>query len=1157
MKILKRPKPIRKDSSKFITNQGETLKKRIAQIIDGPINIAYLDFLVGYFRISGFKHLYEIIQSKLQNFKEIRILVGIRADSFFSNLEREGIEISTADRERFKNAFYKEQSEDLNQQSYTQDVEEAYYKLLELMDRIQIKIIRDGNVHAKFYIFSGEPTPRGNVDSQSDHNYVGSVIVGSSNLSHNGLVKHYEFNAELRDSDDIENALYEFEELWKNGIELYRQDFETIEKQSYLQKVTLKDLYYKLLIEYFGENRITFDQSFESFFPEGYKPLKYQIYAIKEGIAKLKKYNGFFLSDVVGLGKTLIASLIVRVLEAKMELGGDILIVCPPALQEAWREHFERVKIMRNRDVITHDSLHKIKNSANYGLIIVDESHRFKSSTSQRYEELKKICRDRSSYDKKVILISATPQNNSPQDLANQVYLFRDKRFSLVGEALHLDDFFSKVTKNYNQFKKELKSTSMKTERKKEIQNELKNLSEKIRKEVIQHIMVRRTRADIERLFQTDLNEQGIKFPKIKKPISLQYKIEESQKELSKETLKLLDLQPNRFGSYQYARYLVYSNLTDKGKELYRGETKKDDEFYEQTAQRLKGLVQSLLFKRFESSIDAFLETLKRQISFLEILTVMFQEYQSAIFPKKYKDIEKILDGIDIDEIEENMDFDKQTSLSKEEIQKRANELLEKAQENPDDYLILEKQHFKDSYFSMVERDLEILKNLRKEWREIAKDAKFEKLKQFLIDEISKQIKEKEQRDDEPKIVLFTEAKTTAQYLLRELTNSDGKYGELRKELIDEIKKEVSFDFSIGVLQVDASNRKHYEDEIRKNFDANSKEKENRFHLIISTDTLSEGINMHRSNILVNYDAPWNPAKLMQRAGRINRIGTKYEHIEIYHFTLSEIGEEILRLEKTLFQKAQSFHYTLGEDSVVYSQDEDIGIEGIYQVFEQEEEVDPELSHLAEVIKLYEKYPQEFRRIENLPSKIRGAIKGADESFFYLKQEFQNKQGGDVLCIGNYFYQKKEGQEVKRIEFFEMADHLKDHLKQGIPRKISKKLHYHHAKAVLDFHENLLQSPHKIPSENSTKINEAKTHIGLQQELSKEEKEELSLALDCGRLNPKEILQKADFKQILDEIKEQNFDNKQKEDIFCPKPIVQLSYTAINNTTPKFDFEEE
>lgn len=1145
MENLQRPEPIRKDSSKFVTNRGETLKDRIKQIIHHKsINIAYLDFLIGYFSISGFVHLCEIIQSKIQDLKEIRILIGIQSDVFFNDLHREGIDPLSAEKERFRKAFCEEQAKILNGEHYSKDPEEAFSKLLEIVSKIQMRIVRDGKVHAKFYIFSGEPTPRESVNGIG-YNYVGSVIVGSSNLSHNGLIKHYEFNAELRDSDDIENALYEFEKLWEDSVELRREDFECIKNQSYLQEIKLKDLYYKLLIEYFGEDRIAFDRDIEGFFPEGYKPLKYQIYAIKDGIAKLKKYNGFFLSDVVGLGKTLIASMIVKVLEARGELGGKILIVCPPALKETWKEYFDRVKINRHREIFTHGSLHNLQDSVDFGLIIVDESHKFKSSGSDRYKEIQRICKEHSSYSKKVILISATPQNNSPEDLANQIYLFRDKRSSPIGEILHLDDFFAKINKKYKKLRKDFDNAA--PEEKKEIKNKLKRVSEKMRSEVVQHIMIRRTRADIEKLFQADLKEKGIKFPKIKKPISLQYELEESQRELSQETLKLLNLESSRFGKYQYARYLVYPNLTDEGKKIYRGETSKDDSFYEQTADRLKGLIQSLLFKRFESSIYAFLKTLDRQIGFLRILIAMIEGYQEAVFPKKDQDVEKILDAIDIDETEDG-DFEGQANDASEEIKKRADELRKKSQEKIEDYWVLDKTHFKDSYLPMLKSDLKVLMELRGEWGGVLKqkDAKLEKLKQFLVAEISKQIKEKKQRDDEPKIVLFTEAKTTAQYLLRQLTGSDSSKGELKEEIIDEIKKEISFDFSIGVLQVDASNRKHYESEIRKNFDASSQEKENRFHILISTDTLSEGINMHRSNILVNYDAPWNPARLMQRAGRVNRIGTKYEYIEVYHFRPSEIGEEILRLEKALFHKVQSFHYILGEDSEVYSPDEDIGFEGIYQVLEEKEEVDSELSHLAKVIELYEEKPKEYERIKKLSPKIQCAVKGENESFFYLKQQFQSKNNGDILDIGNYFYQKKEGCEVKRIEFYKMADHLRDHLKQGISKSLAKELHYHHAESVLDYHKNLLQSPHKIPSANIKEINKAKMFVEQSRELSQEEKEKLLSALDLGRVKAKEISQgRAELKQILEDIKDQSLESK--EEIFCPDPIVQLSYTAIKN----------
>lgn len=380
-----------------------------------------------------------------------------------------------------------------------------------------------------------------------------------------------------------------------------------------------------MLIEYFGD-KIKPDKSIEALFPENYKALQYQVYAIQDGINKLQKYNGFFLSDVVGLGKTLIATIIAQKLEVSGNLGGKILVTCPPALKANWEDHFQKVGVNRHLTIKTHDMLHEIKDPENYGLVIVDESHRFKSRSSQRYKQLYDICKEETKYTKKVILLSATPQNNSPEDLSNQIYLFTDPRNSRIGRIKNLETFFGEIEHEYKKINQELKKLdSQKDTKSNQIAREkarekLRGISDKMREEVLCFIMIRRTRNDIKAFFKDDLDSQGISFPETPAPTPLEYELKEQVRDLSEQTIRLLDLQPNTIGKYGYHRYLVYPNLTPEGKSNYQKEMKsaKNEEFYEQTAQRLTGLMKSLIFKRFESSIHAFNQTLKNQIKSLQ-----------------------------------------------------------------------------------------------------------------------------------------------------------------------------------------------------------------------------------------------------------------------------------------------------------------------------------------------------------------------------------------------------------------------------------------------------------------------------------------------------------------------------------------------------------
>ena len=566
------PPPRRLENSKFYNNtEPKTLKNKFATILSNN-SIINLDFLVGYLRISGFKHLYELIQNRLESFERIRILVGLSVDDTIAQLAQAGIESHTAKAERFLEIFHNNQVQNIQDDAYQGDdtTDQSIQMLIDALKdkKIQMRIVKDKNVHAKFYVFSQNPLPD-HTSSTPSCSYTGSLIIGSSNLSDNGLVSQYEFNAELNQSADIETALYEFNQLWEKSIEISHSDIEKIKDNTFLKTLTPREVYYKMLIEHFGIDKIKVDKDIETLFPEGYKALEYQVYAIKDGISKLENHNGFFLSDVVGLGKTLIATIIAQKLEISGKLRGKILIVCPPALRANWEHHFNQVGVNRHVTIQTHDTLGKINNPQDYGLIIIDESHRFKSSSADRYKALKKICKNKTRYpDKKVILLSATPQTNSPEDLENQIYLFTDPRNSRIGKIPSLEKFFKEIKSDYKKIKQELKEldakkdTKANQEAKAKAKEKLRIISNRMRDEVLNFIMIRRTRNDIKKLYGDDLQSQGIAFPTTPTPTPLEYELKEQARHLSEETIKLLDLKSNDIGAYGYHRYLVYPNLT-------------------------------------------------------------------------------------------------------------------------------------------------------------------------------------------------------------------------------------------------------------------------------------------------------------------------------------------------------------------------------------------------------------------------------------------------------------------------------------------------------------------------------------------------------------------------------------------------------------------
>lgn len=202
-------------NSKFFTNRdSNTLENRLKDILSLHRGISTLEFLIGYFRISGFSK----ISSLLGNISSARILVGINIDALTLEAKERGRKLNLLDFEKMSKKFVDEQLESLNDEPYAKEVDESveFFARMLTEKRIEIRISPDKNIHSKIYILREDEITRhdGTIEQR------GSVITGSSNLTATGLSKNFEFNVELRDSDDIAFALQEFNELWTQAIEI-------------------------------------------------------------------------------------------------------------------------------------------------------------------------------------------------------------------------------------------------------------------------------------------------------------------------------------------------------------------------------------------------------------------------------------------------------------------------------------------------------------------------------------------------------------------------------------------------------------------------------------------------------------------------------------------------------------------------------------------------------------------------------------------------------------------------------------------------------------------------------------------------------------------------------------------------------------------------
>ena len=969
-------------ATKFFTNEGEnTLLNKFKGVFENNTDIACFDALVGYFRASG----YFKIRPYLDGVPKIRILVGINVDKLLAKYQAKGL-LFQGDANQTLNEFLNDIKLDIQSASYSKDVEKGMIQFVEdiVTGKIEVKAHPNRKLHAKIYIFKP--------DNWNEHK-PGNVITGSSNLTESGLGgeehHNYEFNVILRDFEDVKFAGSEFDKLWLEGIPILPVDIEKIKKSTYLNDdFSPFEVYIKFLIEYFGKS-VDFDPNSVTDLPQGFKRLSYQVDAVNQGYDLLKKHNGFFLADVVGLGKTVVATLIAKKFFYSNGFPSHIstiLIVVPPALKDNWIETLDKFEL-KNYDLIKNGSLHKITDPEKYDLVIIDEAHKFRNDSAEVYNELQKLCKSKTKRvlkngeraEKKVILISATPLNNRPSDIANQIYLFQDAKDSTL-EISNLQHFFRRRIDMYNRLKENPNIQ--------EVQEGVKLIYKDIRDKVIAPLTIRRTRTDLKahNQYKNDLDTQGIVFPDIKKPNKLFYQLNELEEELYDLTMYSLS---NEIEGIKYYRYQAIKFLVPEKKSKYKNA--------DVASGALASMMKTLLVKRIDSSFFAFKASLNRFCQATHAMIKMFENGTIYIAPN--------------------------LNVSEYIIEGRESELIDKITEvgaaDPT-ITICKPEDFESHFLPELQRDYEIIKDLNDRWSVVDTDPKLDKF----IEEIDNELMYKD-INHEGKLVVFSESKETTTYLTNALKNAGRN----------------------DVLEIHSDNRNKLKTVIKENFDANiprDKYKSD-YNIIICTEVLAEGVNLHRSNVIVNYDTPWNSTRLMQRIGRVNRIGSVASYIHIFNFYPTTKVNSDIELEKKAIMKLQAFHSALGEDSEIYSPDEQTQTFGMFDKTIDEDK-DERLAYLMELRKYKEDNPQEFRRIRNLPLRAR------------VGRKDRTKRGSTICFIRNNrrdaFYWVKENDELEEMGFVEVAKEFR-----ADPPEHAIDLHENHhqqvALAVKDFDEKL------------------------------------------------------------------------------------------------------
>ena len=962
--------------------------KEFEGLLEHNPSIRCLDSVVGFLRASG----YFTLRPFLDNINKVRILIGIDVDKYIANAHNKG-QLFFGAEEEVKQDYLTQLRKDIESSTYSHSVEKGIFQMVEdlVTGKLELRAHPSKKIHAKIYLLYPE------VFNQYTF---GAAITGSSNLSGNGLGisqdKQYEFNVRLTDYEDVQFAKDEFEELWAEaeGCPITAEDIKTDTiQQTYLKgDVTPYELYIKMLMEYFSDRVLATDAQDAFDMPEGYDKYEYQTDAVVEGYNKLIKYDGFFLADVVGLGKTVIATMIAK--QFCIDNGYEktkILVVYPPAVEHNWKQTFKDFGLDKYTRFISNGSLSKVLDEDNYDywnadeydLVLVDEAHKFRTHTNTAFNELQEICKmprvetgNIPGFKKKVMLISATPMNNTPADLYNEILLFQDPRCCTIDGVPNLTSFFAPLIVEFKKLKKDPNYNLAK----------FKELAEKVRDRVIKPITVRRTRTDIESIPRYNKDVQG--FPKVAAPEMKTYEMNDRIADMFESTMKTL-VNKLTYARYQAIAYLdpeISVGLYDNAQLISRS---------------LASIRKNGLVKRLESSFYAFKTSIGRFRDANKNMINMFENGRVFIAPDL--DINNLYaQGYDDDEIEEK--------------------LQQKAEDNPKN-AVFEASNFDPVFIEMLRADQAVLEAMCADWDTVevegADDSKFAKFNDILKHELFKH-----DRNPGQKLVVFSESVDTVEYLARRINRDD-------------------------VLVISASNRNKLFKTIQENFDANYKKslRKDDYKIIITTDVLAEGINLHRSNIIINYDTPWNSTRLMQRIGRVNRIGSEGKNIYNYVFYPSRQGNKVIKLNQIALSKIQTFHSTFGEDNQIYSQEEiiDRNLEKLFTegMRADNSELNEEIPFYEELRSLYINDRREFNRIAKMSLRSRtgresresGGVTLSQDTLVFLKTNMRksffrasDESVEEISVIDALKYFKAEPTEPK----VERIEHHHDHVLQAI-----------------------------------------------------------------------------------------------------------------------------
>ena len=874
-------------------------------------------------------------------------------------------------------------------------------------------------------------------------------MIGSSNFTEKGLQGNAELNyletdvTKVLSNTPIPNHkthIQWFNEKWDISEPWNKEFLEQVLKQAPIAKKVEEEnqhkdepfspyeLYIKLLQIKFGDIvDKSLGQQIEAYLPVNVHKLEYQVEAVKRCISIMHEHGGFMLADVVGLGKTIIGTLIIkRFLSVPEDDGRErkVLVITPPAIQSGWKKTITMFdkdsdeKIAPYIDFITTGRIGNVSDDEgwgdddddnrdsgdfggtlqekNYGFIVIDESHKFRNSATLMYQSLDELIQNIGSNTgvyPYVGLLSATPQNNRPNDLKNQIYLFeRNHNDSTLkkAESGNIERFFADVSREYELLID--KSSDIPAD---ERRIRLDAVSRKLRDCILSDILERRTRTDVEKYYKEDMDSQGLVFPKIVGPNNLEYIMDKELAQLFSDTMTIIAptaedklLTDDWLKYFRYRAIEYFADPANENKHTGRGNRGVSD-----VAKQLATIMQILLVKRLESSFTAFTQSLLNLRRYTENMIKMWEN--DTIFVCPQIDVNK-----ELDYEAKTQKRGKRISFNDcvEDIRIKIAKLTEQGRNEKGQNAEYKRKDFKTEYYTQLKEDFRLISNLYDRWAKNSQDPKFDAFKENLKPELFNP-----QKNTSGKLVIFSEAIDTVQTLARAVEAKGYK-----------------------ALVITAANRDEMEHIIEENFDANYEgEWKDDYNVIITTEVLAEGVNLHRANVILNYDTPWNSTRLMQRIGRVNRIGSKEPFVFVYNFMPSAEGDAQIQLVRKAHTKLQSFHVLFGEDSKIFSEEESIVHYDIARAVDGEES--PLQKYVFELKQYKEAHPERYAQIEQTDTDWQIAQAENGTAYFIVKaprsarlavrirQKEDGQQDAQIISLLELLEDMKVDENAKRI----------------------------------------------------------------------------------------------------------------------------------------------